>query len=96
MLWLQNLRQKTYYFGDWITFVSTGSERVWINFGIRRIRPDQERPPENPLIGADGPDDSMFQSITVAVSSGYYIQNSFKIVGWDKPASQNTPVNSWL
>ena len=37
-------------------FVSTGNERLWIHFELRKIRFDQGRPPEKSLVGTDGPD----------------------------------------
>ena len=37
-------------------FVSTGNERLWIHFELRKIRFDQGRPPEKSLTGTDSPD----------------------------------------
>ena len=59
-------------------FVSIGNERLLINSGLIKIRFDEGRPLEKSPIGTDEP---MFQSTSVAVSSEFYIQNSFKTVG---------------
>ena len=37
-------------------FVSTGNERLWIHYELRKIRFDQGRPPEKSPVGTDGPD----------------------------------------
>ena len=37
-------------------FVSTENERLWIYLELRKIHFDQGRPPEQSLVGTDGPD----------------------------------------
>ena len=41
-------------------FVSTENERLWIYFGLRKIRYDRGKPPEKSPLVIDGPDDSTF------------------------------------
>ena len=44
-----------------------GNEKLWIHSGLRKIRFDQEKVPEESLIGANGPDDPAFQGTSVGV-----------------------------
>ena len=64
------------------SFVSTGNEKQWIHSKIRKIRFNQESPPEKYLIGG------------MAQMSEFYIQNISKTVGWDDQALQDTPVRT--
>lgn len=63
------------------TFVSTGKERLWIHFWLRKIRFDQGRPPEKSPMEMNGPDDPTFQCSSAEVSSKFYIQKIFETAG---------------
>ena len=58
--------------------ISTGNERLWIYFGLRKIRFDQGRPTEESTIGVDGSDNPTFQRTSVGIFSEFHIQNTFK------------------
>lgn len=47
--------------------------------GIRKIRCGLERSTEKSMVGIGEPDDPTFQGASVAVSSVFYIHNSFKV-----------------
>ena len=60
------------------TFFPMGNERLWVHSGLRKIKFDQERPPEKSPMGTDVPDDPIFQRTSGGVSYEFYIQNSLK------------------
>ena len=70
------------------------SDHCQIRSWLRKVRFSQGRLPEKSPVGTDGPDDPMFLGTFLAVSSAFYIQNSFKTAGQSDLASQNTPVRT--
>ena len=62
-------------------FVSTRNESLWTHSWLRKIKFDQRRPPGKSPMVMDGPDDSIFQSTSVAIFSEFYVQNSLNTVG---------------